>query len=214
VSLRRVLVGCENSGEVRDAFAARGWDAWSCDLVPSETIGQHHRCDVFEALERRGPWNLAILHPPCTFLCVSGLRWLRDDAKARPEILTGAARRRAQQDSLEFVARLWATCDRLGIPHALENPIGLISSHLRKPTQIIQPWQFGHTACKATCLWLTGLPRLEPTRIVAPTARRKSIWKEPPGPWQARNRSRTFRGIALAMAAQWDHVAAPALERA
>ncbi len=198
----RVLVGCECSGEVRDAFMAAGWDAWSCDLLPSETIGQHIRGDVFDALRSRR-WDLAILHPPCTFLSVSGNRWFSDDARAAPGILTGAARREARDKAVRFVADLWATCNALGIPNATENPVGRLSTLIRPPTQTIQPWQFGEPEKKRTCLWLASLPALVPTRIVPEHLRRESVWKATPGPHRQRERSRTFRGIALAMAAQW-----------
>lgn len=182
---------------------AAGWDAWSCDFQPSETIGQHIVGDVFKALRERGPWDLAILHPPCTYLTVSANRWFSDTAKAGPGVLTGAARREAREDALAFVSALWRVCDELGIPHATENPIGVISSRLRKPAQTIQPWMFGHPDLKGTCLWLTGLPALVPTKIVPVEQRVASIHRMPPGKHRQRERSRTFRGIAVAMADQW-----------
>ena len=208
-----VLVGCEVSGEVRDAFAARGWNAWSCDLLPSETIGNHIRGDVFDALRSRR-WNLAILHPPCTFLTVSGNRWFRDDARAAPGILTGADRREARERALAFVAGLWTLCDELDIPRAVENPIGVLSSRWMRPTQTIQPWRFGERERKATCLWLSGLPPLQATAIVPEHLRRQSVWRMPPGKHRQRERSRTFHGIALAMADQWGRVCGAGSEAA
>lgn len=181
--MKRILVACEFSGIVRDAFAARGWYAWSCDLLPSERPGQHIEGDVLEHLEEG--WDMMIAHPPCTHLAVSGARWFY---KKRDE----------QLQALYFVKRLMnAPIKR----KALENPISIISSKIRKPDQIIQPWQFGHGETRATCLWLYDLPELEPTNIV--DGRTHRIHLMPPGPYRWRERSRTFRGIADAMAAQW-----------
>jgi hypothetical protein len=179
----RVLVACEFSGIVRDAFAARGHDAWSCDLLPSEREGQHIQGDILEQLY--ADWDLLIAHPPCTYLAVSGARWF-------------PARQQEQADALDFVRLLLsAPIERI----ALENPIGVISTRIRKPDQIIQPWQFGHGETKATCLWLKNLPLLMPTNIVE--GREGRVWKEPPGPDRWKNRSRTYQGIADAMAEQW-----------
>ena len=179
----RVLVACEFSGVVRDAFIAAGHDAMSCDLLPSETPGPHYRGDVMDVLG--DGWDLMIAHPPCTHLAVSGARWFND-------------KQQEQADALDFVRLLMnAPIRRI----AIENPISIISSRIRKPDQIIQPWQFGHGETKATCLWLTGLPPLMPTHIV--TGREARIHKMPPGPDRWRERSRTFAGIAAAMAAQW-----------
>jgi site-specific DNA-cytosine methylase len=146
----RVLVACEYSGRVRDAFAKRGHDAWSCDLLPTEAPGNHYQGDVFEVVNRG--WDLLIAHPPCTDLAVSGARHF------------AAKKADGRQDAaLDFVRKLLS----LKIPKiALENPVSIISSHIRKPDQIIQPWQFGHTEQKATCLWLKGLPLLKPTNNV------------------------------------------------
>lgn len=148
-----VLIGCEFSGTVREAFRALGHQAWSCDLLPAEDNSIYHfQCDVLEAIEFKD-WELGIFHPPCTYLSSSGLHW----NKRRPE--------RAQQteDALEFVRKL-LYCD---IPKiALENPIGCISSRIRKPDQIIQPWMFGEDASKQTCLWLKNLPLLMPTNVI------------------------------------------------
>ncbi len=155
----RVLVGCEYSGTVRDAFRAKGHDAWSCDLLPCDKGPSfHYQCDV-ETILGNG-WDLAIFHPPCDFLTVSGNTWFRDEAKAGPGILTGQARRDAQKEAVLFVKRLWnAPIKRIGI----ENPKGRLSTLWRKPTQTIQPWMFGHGECKGTCLWLKNLPPLQAT---------------------------------------------------
>jgi len=179
----RVLVACEYSGTVRDAFAARGHDAWSCDLLPTERLGNHIHGDVLQHLHRN--WDLMIAHPPCTHLAVSGARWFKD-------------KQIEQAEALDFVHRLMdAPIPRI----ALENPISIISSRIRKPDQIIQPWQFGHGETKATCLWLKNLPKLTPTNIVE--GREARIHKMPPGPDRWKERSKSFEGIAQAMAEQW-----------
>jgi hypothetical protein len=207
----RVLVACEFSGIVRDAFGARGHDAWSCDLIPTELPGPHLQCDVFTILDRQ--WDLMIAHPECTHLAISGGRWMTDHwvtKKSHPNggyWYDGANKRAQQSGALEFVKRLWDA----PIPKiALENPIGSLPRLWRKWSQVIHPWQFGEKQCKATCLWLKDLPLLKHTNIVGPPPEdkelRKSwekVWREPPGPNQARNRSRTFQGIANAMAEQW-----------
>jgi hypothetical protein len=179
----RVLVACEFSGTVRDAFRRQGWTAFSCDLLPSETPGAHYQCDVREVLHLG--WDLMIAHPPCTHLAVSGARWFKDKL---PE----------QAEALQFVRDLMdAPIPRI----AIENPVSIISSRIRKPDQTIQPWQFGHGEVKATCLWLKGLPKLEPTNVVA--GRIARVHRMPPGPDRWKERSRTFSGIAEAMADQW-----------
>jgi hypothetical protein len=184
----RVLVACEFSGSVRDAFAARGHDAWSCDILESESPGQHLVEDALYAAYHMGPWDMMIAFPPCTHLCVSGARWFKNKQKE-------------QADALRFVELLLAA----PIPRiALENPIGVISTRIRKPDQIIQPWQFGHGETKSTCLWLQGLPKLVPTNIVDGRANR--IHRMPPGPDRAKERSRTYAGIAQAMAEQWGNL--------
>ena len=143
----KVLVACEYSGAVRDAFGALGHDAWSCDLLPTEKPGKHFEKDVRDLLCVE--WDLMIAHPPCTHLCVSGARWFKDKVNE-------------QAAALDFVRELL----NADIPHiALENPVSIISSKIRKPDQIIQPWQFGHGETKATCLWLKNLPKLKPTNI-------------------------------------------------
>lgn len=182
----RVLVACEYSATVRDAFRVRGHDAWSCDLLPSEgSAGVHYQGSVFDILDCR--WDLMIAHPPCTDLAVSGARHFAE------KIADGR-----QQAALDFVQRLMdAPIERI----AIENPISVISSKIRKPDQIIQPWQFGHGETKATCLWLKSLPKLVPTDVVE--GREARIHKMPPGPNRWKERSRTFKGIAEAMADQW-----------
>lgn len=180
----RVLVACEFSGIVRDAFRRQGHDAFSCDLLPCESDARFHlRQDVRSVYD--DGWDLMVAFPPCTHLASSGARWF-------------AAKRRQQEEALEFVREL-LTAPILRT--ALENPIGVISTRIRKPDQIIQPWQFGHGETKATCLWLRGLPLLTPTDIVSGRAAR--VWREPPSPERWKNRSRTYPGIARAMANQW-----------
>lgn len=182
----RVLVACEYSATVRDAFRARGFDAWSCDLLPTEGDPRwHYQGDVFDIIGN--DWLLAIFHPPCTDLAVSGARHFA------AKVADGR-----QARALDFVQRLLDA----PIPHiALENPVSIISSRIRKPDQIIQPWQFGHGETKATCLWLKNLPTLVPTDVVE--GREARIHKMPPGPNRWKERSRTYAGIAAAMAAQW-----------
>ena len=178
-----ILVACEYSGIVRSAFAALGHNAWSCDLLPTEIPGQHYQGDVRDLLKEK--WDLMIAHPPCTHLAVSGARYFY--------------RKQAEQaEALEFVRLLM----NAPIEHiAIENPISVISSRIRKPDQIIQPWQFGHGETKATCLWLKGLPKLQPTNIVE--GREQRVHKMPPSPDRWKERSRTFQGIANAMSVQW-----------
>ena len=179
----KVLIACEFSGIVRDAFIAKGEDAWSCDIIPSERKGPHILDDVLNRLN--DGWDLMIAHPPCTHLAVSGARWFREKVDQ-------------QLEALEFVQRLMDA----PIEHiAIENPISIISSKIRKPDQIIQPWQFGHGETKSTCLWLKNLPILKPTDIV--DGRESRVWKEPPSKDRWKNRSRTYTGIAEAMATQW-----------
>jgi site-specific DNA-cytosine methylase len=181
----KVLVACEFSGVVRRAFRDAGHDAWSCDLLPAEDGSMYHLMrDAVEAAQL-DDWDLMIAHPPCTHLAVSGARWFKD-------------KQQEQIDALTFVRRLLdASIPRI----ALENPISIISSRIRKPDQIIQPWQFGHGETKATCLWLKNLPQLVPTNVVE--GREARVHKMPPGPDRWKKRSRTYEGIAAAMAAQW-----------
>lgn len=190
----RILVACEYSGRVRDAFIAKGHDAWSCDLLPSETKGPHIQGDVFKILD--DGWDMMIAHPPCTHLAVSGARhFAKKQASGE------------QQEALAFVqALLDAPIERI----CLENPISIISSRIRKPNQIIQPWQFGEPESKATCLWLKNLPLLVPTRVLPLPLSGKWQNQTPsgqnrlsPSPDRWKIRSRTYLGIAQAMAEQW-----------
>lgn len=191
----RVLVACEYSGRVREAFRKLGHDAWSCDLLPSEDNSPYHyQGDVLRILNgnpfvhwdgREYPWDLMIAHPPCTHLAVSGARWFHE-------------KKAEQAEALEFVSNLMAApIQRI----AIENPISIISSRIRKPDQIIQPWQFGHGETKATCLWLKNLPKLKPTNIV--DGRVARVHMMPPSPVRWKLRSTTYEGIAAAMALQW-----------
>lgn len=181
----RVLIACEFSGIVREAFRRRGHDAVSCDLLPAEDGSRFHLVEDAVKLAYRGQWDLMIAFPPCTHLAVSGARWFKD-------------KKQEQAESLEFVQLL------LDVPVervALENPIGIISSRIRRPDQIIQPWQFGHGEVKAICLWLKNLPKLVPTNVVE--GRKARVHREPPSPERWKNRSRTLLGVADAMATQW-----------
>lgn len=179
----RVLVACEFSGVVREAFAKRGHDAWSCDLLPTEIPGNHIQGDVLEILN--DGWDLMIAHPPCTHLAVSGARWFY-------------RKQNEQGEAINFFmslikAQIEKTC--------IENPISIMSTQYRKPDQIIQPWQFGHGETKSTCLWLINLSKLKPTNIV--NGRQGRVHNESPGLERWKNRSRTYQGIANAMADQW-----------
>lgn len=189
----RVLVACEFSGVVRDAFRKRGHDAWSCDLLPADDGSEYHYQDDVRNVLGRGkpwailPWDLMIAHPPCTHLAVSGARWFKN-------------KQVEQAEALEFVRFLLdAPIPRI----ALENPVSIISSRIRKPDQVIQPWQFGHGETKATCLWLKNLPKLKPTNIVE--GREARVHKLPPSPDRWKLRSVTYTGIAEAMAEQWQY---------
>lgn len=190
----RVLIACEFSGRVRDAFAACGFDAWSCDLRPSETLGQHYQGDVRDMLQQR--WDLAIFHPPCTYLCNSGVRWLYN-----PDGTRNAERWQNMQTACDFFK--W--CLNADVPHiAVENPV--MHGHAKriidvKQTQVIQPWQHGDGCTKATCLWLKNLPPLQPSNIV--DGRRAEVHRMAPSPERERERSRTYHGIAAAMAQQF-----------
>lgn len=182
----RVLVACEYSGVVRDAFRAMGHDAVSCDILPTEVPGPHYQGDVRDILG--DGWGLMVAHPPCTRLAISGARWF-------------AMYEQQQRESLQFVRDLLDA----PIPHiALENPVSVISSRIRKPDQIIQPWMFGHGETKATCLWLKNLPKLEATEVVS--GRVPRVHYMAPGPNRWKERSRTYPGIAAAMASQWSAV--------
>ena len=178
----KVLIACEYSGAVRDAFIAQGHDAISCDILPTDAPGPHYQGDVRDILE--DGFDLMVAHPPCTHLAVSGARWFKD-------------KQVEQAEALDFVRLLLAApIDKI----ALENPISIISSRIRKPNQIIQPWQFGHGETKATCLWLKNLPKLQPTQIV--DGREAKVHRMSPGPDRCKERSKTYQGIAEAMAQQ------------
>ena len=184
--MTKVLIACEYSGTVRDAFIALGHEAMSCDLLPTDKPGPHYQGDVFDIIN--DGWDLMIAHPPCTHLAVSGARWFKD-------------KQEEQKEAIDFFMKLInAPIPRI----AVENPISIMSTRYRKPDQIIQPWQYGHGETKATCLWLKGLPVLEPTNIVE--GREQRIHNLPPSADRWKIRSTTFQGIADAMAQQWGNV--------
>ena len=193
----KILVACEYSGIVRDAFAAKGHDAWSCDILPTESLGNHFQGDVLEHLDKG--WDLMIAHPPCTHLAVSGARWFTEGKK--PWSL--------QEEALDFVRKLLdAPINKI----ALENPVSVISTKIRKPNQIIQPFQYGHDVTKKTCLWLKNLPNLKPTKIVKPDivlvngkkmSRMHYESFKLPSKERSKVRSKFYTGIAEAMADQW-----------
>lgn len=187
----RVLIACEFSEIVRDAFIERGHDAWSCDLLQTErpvsdgASGSGHWVGDVLKMIADGGWDLMIAFPPCTHLSVSGARWFKE-------------KRAEQAEAIRFFLNLAsANVKRI----AIENPIGIMSTHYRKPDQIVQPWMFGHGEVKATCFWLKNLPLLKPTNIVE--GRRARVHREPPSPDRWKNRSRTYEGLAAAFAEQW-----------
>lgn len=182
----KVLVACEESQAVTIAFRNRGHEAYSCDIQPCSGGHPewHIQGDVLPLLKK--DWDMVIAFPPCTHLAVSGARHFEQKRKDG-----------RQKQGIDFFMEF----TKLDIPFAIENPVGIMSTHYRKPDQIIQPWQFGHGETKATCLWLNGLPKLEPTNIVS--GREQRIWKLPPSEDRAKLRSKTFPGIAEAMADQW-----------
>jgi len=190
-----MLVACEYSGTVRDAFAAAGWEAWSCDFEQQETSGNHYQCDVREVLGLG--WDLMVAHPPCERLCVSGARWLYEKSGWAEE----------QEAGLALVRDLLnAPIPRI----ALENPVGIISTRIRPPDQVIQPWMFGTPETKATCLWLKNLPPLQATHRKfdlfcpePPTDIKARVHKLPPGPERKKLRAWKYKSIANAMADQW-----------
>lgn len=190
MSKLRVLVACEYSGRVREAFRALGHDAWSCDLLDTEQPGQHIKGDVRGVLGEK--WDLLIAHPPCTYLTNSGVRWLHSDASRWPKLFEGAEFFRLFDQATHIPAR----CVENPIPHRYAREL-----MWRGADQVIQPWQFGHGETKATGLWLTGLPKLVPTEFV--TGRHGACHKAPPSVDRWKIRSRTYQGIADAMAAQW-----------
>ena len=193
----RVLIACEYSGIVRDAFAKKGHDAWSCDILPTENPGNHIQDDILKHLDKN--WDLMIAHPPCTHLAVSGARWFTEGKK--PWSL--------QIEALDFVRKLLdAPIDKI----ALENPVSVISTKIKKPNQIIQPFEYGHDVTKKTCLWLKNLPNLKPTKIVKPDivlvngkkmSRMHYESFKLPSKERSKVRSKFYTGIAEAMADQW-----------
>lgn len=190
----KILVACEYSGVVREAFRRLGYDALSCDLLPTEQPGPHYQGDVRDILS--DGWDMMIAHPPCTHLAVSGARWFTE-------------KRQEQEKAIAFVRLLLSA----PIPHiAIENPIGILSTAIRPPEQIIQPWMFGHGETKATCLWLKNLPCLRPTNKVE--GREDRIHRLPPSPDRWKERSRTYAGIAQAMAEQWSKALEEGLQQA
>ena len=182
----KVLVACEYSGRVRDAFTAKGHDAISCDLLETEAPGKHYKGDIKDIIY--DGFDLMIAHPPCTHLAVSGARWFSEGRKPM----------HLREQALDFVQQLMnAPIDHI----CIENPVSIISSRIRPSDQTIQPYMFGHGETKATCFWLKNLPLLKPTKYVE--GREPKVWLEPPGPDRWKNRSRTYQGIADAMAEQW-----------
>ncbi|MCW8897302.1 MAG: hypothetical protein OQJ96_04925 [Flavobacteriales bacterium] len=210
----RILIACEYSAVVREAFSKLGHDAWSCDLLPTEIPGNHYQEDAIKILWGE-KWDMVIAHPPCTYLSNSGVRWLASKQPKKGFV-------KAENSSIYINPERWAKVveaakffkqfklyGKLGGKIAIENPIMhkyakqeiFLENEDQQPTQIIQPWQFGHGETKATCLWLYNLPKLEATDIVE--GREQRIWKMPPGEFRQKERSRTFEGIAQAMANQW-----------
>lgn len=187
---KRILIACEFSGRVREAFKSRGWDAWSCDLLDTEIPGQHIKDDVLKHLDE--DWDIMIAHPPCTHLSNSGQRWFTEGKKDYS----------LQKEAIAFAEALW----KAPIPKiAIENPVGVLPNRsiLGKSTQVINPWQFGDAENKRTCLWLKNLPKLIPTQIIPVEQRKNSVLLAPPSNHRWMDRSRTFHGIANAMAEQW-----------
>ena len=205
----KILIACEFSGTVRDAFTRGGHDATSCDLLPTERPGKHYQGDVFDIIN--DGWDMMIAHPPCTYLTLAGNKWfLPEYAERFP------TRTQDRKDGIEFFVKLWNAPIK---KKCFENPIGVLSSQFRKPDQIIQPYQFGDTERKATCLWLQGLPKLTHTKIVVPEIIRHKNGKTD-SKWhyetmklspheRMKARSKTFQGIANAMADQWGRLDQP-----
>lgn len=194
----KILIACEFSGTVRDAFIKKGHDAISCDLLPGEGEfkDKHYQGDLFDIINNG--YDLMIAHPPCTYLTVSANKWYKDQPERKSGALVGKERRDAREEAISFFIKLY-NCE---IPKiAIENPIGILSSRFRKPDQVLQPYMFGHGETKATCLWLKGLPLLLPTNIVK--GREQALHKLPPSKDRWKLRSVTYKGIAEAMANQW-----------
>jgi hypothetical protein len=186
----RVLVACEFSGVVREAFHKKGHDAWSCDLLPTDIPGQHYQGDIFEIINKG--WDLMIAHPPCTYICNGGNNWLN----RRPDL---AWRENRELSAIFFMQLINTNINKI----AVENPIGCMSSKYRKPDQIIHPYMFGHDVRKDTCLWLKNLPKLIPTNIIPPPYRKIDFWSTKRNPDGKSLKSITYQGIADAMASQW-----------
>lgn len=199
----KILIACEYSGIIRDAFSKRGHDAVSCDLLPTELPGKHYQGSALDILSNG--WDLLIAHPPCTYLTCTGNRWFKSEYADRfPD------RPQQRQEAIAFFKSLAeAPVEKI----CIENPVGIMSRHLRKPEQIIQPYQFGHSEAKKTCLWLKNLPLLKPTKIVDPeytvfkSGKRMATWyvaaARLPKAERSKLRSKTFQGIADAIAEQW-----------
>jgi len=214
-----VLVACEFSGLIREAFRSRGHNAWSCDLLPTEDSSLNHfQCNIFDILGDRAilplrkRWDLMIGHPPCDHLSLSGARWCKDHwvkSKKHPDGKywhEGSSKRALREKAAEFFRCLWnQDIEKI----CLENPMSMASTLVTKRTQEIHPWQFGHPEQKTTWLWLKNLPHLIPTNLVydqmmsLPSKERQKVWSMTPGPNRKNDRSRTFQGIAQAMAEQW-----------
>jgi hypothetical protein len=196
--MMNVLVACESSGTVREAFRKLGHNAWSCDLLPADDDSEFHIQGDGVAAIKNGDWDLIICHTPCTHLAVSGAAWFEQKIKDG-----------RQQEGIDLFMAFVDACNESGARWAIENPIGIMSKRYRQPDQIIQPWMFGHTEQKATCLWLSKLPPLIPTNdvydemMLLPDNERQRLHYLPPGPDRWKERSKTFQGIADAIAAQW-----------
>lgn len=199
MKLLKIIIGCEESQEICKAFRALGYEAYSCDLQPcsGDHPEWHFQEDIFEVIKRI-KFDLAIFHPPCTYLTISANKWYKDQPARKSGVLVGAERQEAREEAVEFFMKLM----NADIPHiAVENPVGVMSTRFRKPDQTIQPWMFGHGETKATCLWLKNLPKLKPTNIV--NGREQRLHELPPSADRAKLRSKTYSGIAEAMALQW-----------
>lgn len=200
--MARIIIACEESQIVTMAFRKLGHEAYSCDLQPcSGGFPMYHfQEDIFDVLKRE-KFDLMIGHPPCTYLTVAANKWLKDQPPRKSGALVGQARRQARQEAIDFFMAMY----NVDIPRiALENPIGTMSTVFRKPDQVLQPWMFGHGETKATCLWLKNLPKLIPTDVVE--GREQKLHKLPPSKDRAKLRSKTYQGLANAMADQWSKV--------
>ena len=199
MKILKVLIACEESQEICKAFRALGHEAYSCDLLPCSggKPEWHLQMDCFEAIKLKN-WDLMIAHPVCTYLTISANKWYKDQPKRKSGALVGAERRQAREEAVDFFMKLYNS----NVPHiSVENPVGIMSTRFRKPDQTIQPWMFGHGETKATCLWLKNLPKLTPTNIVE--GREQRMHKLPKTPDRAKLRSKTYSGIAKALAEQY-----------